>query len=186
MRAPAVTNGDRRRRKSVAAIGRAFADLLDERGLEGFGIADIVTRADIARSTFYRYYANKEEVFCAQVEPMLAEIAACVSAQAPPTGLAGAMDHLWANRAVVRTFFAEPALSAMRRTLARLIQEERAGSPPGPVGERLLAGALAMAALGLIEEWLGGRERASAAMVARALHLVLCGASRAAAGKQQL
>ncbi|MGE0740384.1 MAG: TetR/AcrR family transcriptional regulator [Hyphomonadaceae bacterium] len=177
---------DRRRRKSVAAITRAFETLLDERGLDGFGIGDIVDRADIARSTFYRYYSNKEDVLCAMLEPILLDVAACVASRDTPPGLAAGMEQLWLKRTTARSFFTAPALTAQRRMLARLIQQQRGTHPPGPIPERLLATALATAALGLVEEWLSGRDKCSPTTIAGALHTLLYGAARAVAGKQQL
>jgi AcrR family transcriptional regulator len=44
---------------SQAAIMDAFAGLLAERGYENVTVGDIIARADVGRTTFYRHFENK-------------------------------------------------------------------------------------------------------------------------------
>ena len=44
---------DRRKRRSDAAIQRAFDELLDEKPLEKITVKELAERADIDRKTFY-------------------------------------------------------------------------------------------------------------------------------------
>jgi AcrR family transcriptional regulator len=41
------------------AIEQAFIELLREKGYDAITVGDIIQRADVGRSTFYRYYENK-------------------------------------------------------------------------------------------------------------------------------
>lgn len=74
-----VAAGKRRR------IIDAIVELSAERGYEATRIADIVSRAGVARKTLYDNFAGKEEVFVAAVETGVAEALARVKAACEPT-----------------------------------------------------------------------------------------------------
>lgn len=58
----ALVNADRRISRSRRAIRRAFIELADERGRDGFTINDLCERADINRGTFYNHFKDKDEL----------------------------------------------------------------------------------------------------------------------------
>lgn len=53
---------DRRISRSRRAIRRAFIELTDERGKDGFTVNDLCERADINRGTFYNHFKDKDEL----------------------------------------------------------------------------------------------------------------------------
>ncbi len=53
---------DRRCVRSRRMIYRALIDLIEERGLDGFTVADITARADLNRSTFYSHFRDKDDL----------------------------------------------------------------------------------------------------------------------------
>lgn len=55
----------RQGRRVQWAIEAAFVELVRERGYANVTVADIAERADVGRTTFYRYYEGKAEVFLA-------------------------------------------------------------------------------------------------------------------------
>lgn len=69
-----------RKRLTAAAI-REFA----AHGLVGASLNDILTRAEVGKSSFYYYFADKEDLFASVVEAMYAS----VEAQLPPLTLEG-------------------------------------------------------------------------------------------------
>ena len=74
---------DRRKRRTAEAIVAAALELFAERGFERTTIDQIAAAADISRRTFFRYFADKEELFFAEDERLLEVIEATLDA-APP------------------------------------------------------------------------------------------------------
>jgi AcrR family transcriptional regulator len=62
---------DRRKRRTAEAIVAAALELFAERGFERTTIDQIAAAADISRRTFFRYFADKEELFFAEDERLL-------------------------------------------------------------------------------------------------------------------
>lgn len=56
------STADRRVQRTRRALREALVALILERGWEGFSVQDVCDRADIARSTFYTHFADKEEL----------------------------------------------------------------------------------------------------------------------------
>lgn len=52
---------DIRRRKTKKALINALSELLNEKDMEDISIQDLVKRAEISRTTFYRIYLDKED-----------------------------------------------------------------------------------------------------------------------------
>lgn len=80
--------GDRRVRRTRAALQRALIGLVEERDLSQISVADVVDRAEVNRSTFYDHYRDVHE---------LAE-AACTSMIDDLIGVVLALDPAHANR----------------------------------------------------------------------------------------
>jgi len=74
---------DRRKRRTAEAIVAAAVELFAERGFERTTVDQIAAAADISRRTFFRYFADKEELFFAEDERLLEVIEATLDA-APP------------------------------------------------------------------------------------------------------
>ena len=74
---------DRRKRRTAEAIVAAALELFAERGFERTTIDQIAVAADISRRTFFRYFADKEELFFAEDERLLEVVEATLDA-APP------------------------------------------------------------------------------------------------------
>ena len=62
---------DRRKRRTAEAIVAAALELFAERGFERTTVDQIAAAADISRRTFFRYFADKEELFFAEDERLL-------------------------------------------------------------------------------------------------------------------
>jgi AcrR family transcriptional regulator len=65
---------DRRKRRTAEAVVAAALELFAERGFERTTIDQIAAAADISRRTFFRYFADKEELFFAEDERLLSVI----------------------------------------------------------------------------------------------------------------
>ena len=53
---------DRRSLRTKRMLKEAFAQLLEERGLDGFSVGDLAERADINRATFYSHYKDMDDL----------------------------------------------------------------------------------------------------------------------------
>lgn len=60
--APADSLTDRKRRRAKETIRRAALDLFSERGFDSVSVTDIAERAEVGRTTFFRYFGDKQEV----------------------------------------------------------------------------------------------------------------------------
>lgn len=85
--------GERQTQRMKAAIEAAFQALLRERSYESLTVSDITERANIGRSTFYRYFETKTDVLIAMHETMFRQIKLGMNTRAewladvPPPGL---------------------------------------------------------------------------------------------------
>jgi AcrR family transcriptional regulator len=70
-RAMAESLRARRKRRTAEAIVAGALELFEERGFERTTIDQIAAAADISRRTFFRYFADKEELFFAEDERLL-------------------------------------------------------------------------------------------------------------------
>lgn len=67
-----MTQGeDRRVKRTRSALRSAFLELIDVKGYDETSIRDVVDRADVGRATFYKHYADKEDL----LRQSLAELA---------------------------------------------------------------------------------------------------------------
>ena len=71
---------DRRKRRTAEAIVAAALELFAERGFERTTVDQIAAAADISRRTFFRYFADKEELFFAEDERLLEVVEATLDA----------------------------------------------------------------------------------------------------------
>jgi AcrR family transcriptional regulator len=62
---------DRKRRLVRQRIVEAADELFADRGFDDVSVSDIAARADVGRTTFFRYFGDKQEVVFAQEQQML-------------------------------------------------------------------------------------------------------------------
>ncbi|MEU6351771.1 TetR/AcrR family transcriptional regulator [Streptomyces sp. NPDC047072] len=75
--------GDRRVRRTRAALQRALIGLVEERELSQIGVADVVERAEVSRSTFYDHYRDVHELAEAASTSMIDDLIGVVVALDP-------------------------------------------------------------------------------------------------------
>jgi len=85
-----VTRSEVRRRRGGSgtreALLRAGETVFSERGYHAGSVAEICQRAGLANGTFYRYFANKEEIFAALVERLQTAMRARIESAADRPG----------------------------------------------------------------------------------------------------
>lgn len=84
MREKLPSTADRRVQRTRRALRDAMITLIMERGWDGFGVQELCARADVARSTFYVHFADKEEVLGGSFDDLRRFIRAQVAVGAAP------------------------------------------------------------------------------------------------------
>lgn len=81
--------GDRRVRRTRAALQSAVIDLVEERDVSQISVADVVDRADVNRSTFYAHYQDVSELVedacTSMIDDMMGFVVALDPARANPS-----------------------------------------------------------------------------------------------------
>lgn len=93
----AVSLRERKQRQAREKIVRAAYDLFAEKGFDAVTVADIAERAEVGRTTFFRYFGDKQEVVFADEQRHADRLAAVVST------LDGTVDGLPGALRLVRT-----------------------------------------------------------------------------------
>jgi len=162
---------DPRAEKTRSALMRAFNTLVLSRGYDGLMPADVAAVAGVARSTLYEHFAGKEDMLRHSLLPILGPLSDCVCSTDVLPQLEHTLEHIRGSRRTARTLLSGRARIIAARTLARLI-EGRLGQVPAcrtAMPPTLLAAYLTNGILGLLEEWLAGRETSQIPVLARAL-----------------
>ncbi|MGW4802380.1 TetR/AcrR family transcriptional regulator [Nonomuraea sp. NPDC004297] len=73
---------ERKRRKARDAIVTAAYELFGERGFDAVTVAEIAQRAEVGRTTFFRYFGDKQEVVFADDERTLASLTGALAREA--------------------------------------------------------------------------------------------------------
>lgn len=145
--APAM---DRRRARTRQALLQAFISLMFERRYDGFGVADLIERANVGRSTYYEHFGSKEALLRASMERMLSVLADAGAGAPDADALRWVIEHFWENRRLGRVVFAPPLRALIERQLTELIEARL------KAGGRLAAMQIAAAQIGAIDAWVTG------------------------------
>jgi AcrR family transcriptional regulator len=105
---PSLPLVERKRRQARQRIIQAAEELFLERGFDGVSVGDIAERAEVGRTTFFRYFGDKQEVVFAEEQELLDTIAAAGQAEgtAAPRSATEAVEQL---RPVVLALCAQAA-----------------------------------------------------------------------------
>lgn len=66
-----VESGDRRSRRSRSALQHALMDLVATTRFDRITVAQIIERADVGRTTFYKHFESKEDLFLSTHEGLI-------------------------------------------------------------------------------------------------------------------
>ncbi len=91
---------DRKRRRAKEAIRQAAVELFSERGFDAVSVTDIAERAEVGRTSFFRYFGDKQEVLFSEPADADAEAWRRPAGPAKPIG-SSMTDALAAARRLV-------------------------------------------------------------------------------------
>lgn len=155
------------------ALRQAMVDLAEESPLEAITVRAIAARAGVGYATFFRHYADKEELladvadvltrdFLAQVRPLLREKDRLGAARSL---CAYVEDHLAIHKALIAGGSGETVRAGMLHQTLETVGRARSHPGHGPLDDLLLFH-LVSAILNLIAWWLRNRDRIDAETMA--------------------
>jgi AcrR family transcriptional regulator len=162
---------ERKRERTHDAIRDAAHDLFLERGFAGTTIDDIAAAADVSPRTFFRYYANKEEVLFSQFDETLDLLREFLESRPPDESVAAVLREastqfasmggaVEADRATFEIFRGSEALHARYLQSFFRLEELIAGwiasrtqLPPDDILPRTLAAVLSSGARVALDVW---------------------------------
>ena len=117
---------DRRSRKTRQGLRQALLALLKEKRYEDISVQDIIERADIARSTFYVHYVDKDDLLTGQ-HGIFAESLGHEIAEHSGHERSGSFSslswfqHIHAQGDILKVIAKDPAMDMAMKTLRQLI-----------------------------------------------------------------
>ena len=193
-----MTKTDRRKQRTHELLQTALIELISERNYDEITIQDIVDRANVGRTTFYKHYTSKDELFMSCHEAMIGEFhisplhplsrAELLSPEIPAE-MTFAYHHLEQRRARLYPIFqGKDSVLILRQIRDRSAQEIEAnlratfGETPSLIPLDMLANYLAGAQIALMQWWLEKRRPHTAENLAQTFHLLQRAAIRDAYG----
>ena len=164
-------SGDRRVRRTRAAIQEALTQLILEKGYDSVSVSDIIGRADIGRSTFYSHFTDKREVF----DDTISELSVFLRAHSDGGEIFAfslpLFEHIVEQQPVIRALFGRGGHSvAMRTTTNALsgvigddLRARLSGREIEPAQLDLLVAFVVGGYSSVIGHWLESKHRYSAA-----------------------
>lgn len=156
---------DPRSQQTRQALFEAFVALVLSRNYDEISISDIIAKAGVSRSTFYRHYRNKDHILAGSMDGILSVLAATATGTGRREDLDFILSHLWDNRQLGRVILRGPPYRTVAGALTQMIEQKlAAGKPDGQslrVNARLRAVQLSEGVLGTIRAWIDGRIRCS-------------------------
>ena len=116
---------DRRIQRTRRLLQQAMIDLIAEKGYEATSIQDITDRANVARTTFYLHYSDRDELLFSSVRDMIEEL---LSAKQPGNeGTPASFEHIAEHADFYRAILGEqgsPAfISRLKDYVADAVRE---------------------------------------------------------------
>lgn len=125
---------DRRIQRTRELLQQAMIELVVEKGYEAISIQDITDRANVARTTFYLHYADKDELLFGSVRDLIEEL---LFAMGPGSeGMPTSFEHIAQHAAFYRAILGErgsPAfVSRLSDYVANVVRERMLGQMIAP------------------------------------------------------
>jgi AcrR family transcriptional regulator len=159
---------DRRVARTRGALIDAYNRLFLGRRRGPFRVAEVVSEAEIGRSTFYEHYRGIDDIFLEALKRPFAALADGAAGTGDAALLEPVLAHFWENRQRGREALGGRLGERVARLLADMVEERIAGAafslPP-----RLAARTLAEAGLAPLRSWIAGEATATAAQLSAAI-----------------
>ncbi len=165
---------DRRTQRTRQALMTAFVGEVLTRGYEDVSVEDIVTRANVGRSTFYMHYKSKHDLLRESITRPSTILSLLVGGDITVEMLVPQLAHFHEQRHRNGTFFRDPARRLWAKRLGEMIEPRLAkiarqthAQPALPLP--FIALQLAEAQIALVANWLTDKPALKADAVAAAM-----------------
>lgn len=112
---------DRRIQRTRELLQQAMIELVVEKGYEAISIQDITDRANVARTTFYLHYADKDELLFSSVRDMIEDL---LSSMKPGReGMPTSFEHIAHHAAFYRAILGEQGSPAFVSRLSDFVAD---------------------------------------------------------------
>lgn len=157
-----MANLDRRVRRTRGALARAVLELAAERPFGELTIRELTAHADVGYATFFRHYANKEELLLDVLGGIVGDLAELLQ----PSAAAGRLEdtglelfrYVADQAPALRVLFDAQRTGTLERDLRTAVRDRVLASPafrpPPELPAELTAHHLAAASLSLVGWWL--------------------------------
>jgi len=190
---PVEQVADRRVRRTRRALQQAIVELVIERGFGPLTVDDVTARADVTRATFYKHYANKDELLADVAEGFATDVIAAFEHRPAGTSrLVPLLEEARKARDVTRIILSGEGNGVALRRFAGIVEQVfrddlrsgRLTPPPDDVDADLLVGLRAAQVLATTS-WFIERDDADAEGTARTVTRLLDRGWPSAAGDQR-
>ncbi len=151
---------DRRIQRTHQLLIDALVTLSLEKGYDAITIRDIAERADIAYSTFFRHYADKDQLLVEVLKSAVHEFKALINHSPDKSRAAEGeliFQYVAKHQAFFRVLFSSQGTSRTLRDIQKEIAADlvqAAAILPSPIPPEIAANHLVVTILGLIRWWL--------------------------------
>jgi AcrR family transcriptional regulator len=196
-RASAPKPEDRRVRRTKQSLADALLVLMRQKGFESFTVEELITRANVGRSTFYTHYADKEDLLQDGLDRLRRGFEALQQqgrrgASEQPPGFAFSRElfaHVHAHADIFRAMAGKRSGAMVQRLFQRMLhglvraEMQLPGAAPRPASSEAEAAVTFVAGglYGLLAWWIDDRLRLSIDEVDELFRRLAVPASRAAA-----
>lgn len=122
---------DRRTRRTRQLLRDAFVALLKEKRYEAVSVQDIIERADVARSTFYVHYVDKEDLLVGKWGVFASNLGVHADALGHQENegrfllsTRGWFQHIQAQSDILKIIAKDPAMDLAMKTLHGILHED--------------------------------------------------------------
>ena len=157
--------------KSTAALINAFNRLVVTRHYQDIHVAEIISEADVSRSTFYEHFRNKEDILRHSISAVLSVLATAGFSADNEDELACLLNHICEFETFTKIYFNTDISAVLAKMMSEMIEEKLVATqdqlnPPACQRTMLLAAQIAESNLGLIRAWLNDDDRIDAKLIA--------------------
>jgi AcrR family transcriptional regulator len=159
--------------KSKRSLILAFNRLVLQRSYLEIHVADIISEADVSRSTFYEHFRNKDDVLRHSLVHVLGPLANAGFDNGHPDDIKFVLQHFRDFQSFARIYLAAPVSHVLANLLREMVEAKLCALPLNPVGGlpvQLVAAQISGSTLGMIKAWLDNEVCVDSMLVAAQIH----------------
>jgi AcrR family transcriptional regulator len=153
---------DRRVKRTQKLLAEALIELTLEKGYEAVTIRDITQRADVAYTTFFRHYHDKDALLHDVLDVVLEDLVALLQPHMPsddPAEVGGLLfryvrDHSEVTRVLLDTHGSRALIQRMVAKGSQRVLKEHQPRSDSPVPAEVAANHLVASSIALLQWWL--------------------------------